>query len=172
MKCNFFLNYESFLRIFIKEGYGKVVKLMKIFSYFDPIYIKMDMNFHFEISVTSQPFWDWIDLKGAKFKLPWFSSPSFIVNTRVVILILDLINEVRNRLENQQKSWLKYYLSNISWAISKRGVHILILHFQEVGWLVGIFQTYQFEGDFNGAAFCNFKQNSIHKLILTDVSMR
>ena len=94
----------------------------------------MDMNFHFEISVTSQPFWDWIDLKGAKFKLPWFSSPSFIANTRVVILILDLINEVRNRLENQQKSWLKYYLSNISWAISKRGVHILILHFQEVGW--------------------------------------
>ena len=132
----------------------------------------MDMNFHFEISVTSQQFWDWIDLKGAKFKLPWFSSPSFIVNTRVVILILDLINEVRNRLENQQKSRLKYYLSNISWAISKRGVHILILHFQEVGWLVGIFQTYQFEGDFNGAAFCNFKQNSIHKLILTDVSMR
>ena len=53
MKCNFFLNYESFLRIFIKEGYGKVVKLMKIFSYFDPIYIKMDMNFHFEISITS-----------------------------------------------------------------------------------------------------------------------
>ena len=68
-----------------------------------------------------------------------------IVNTRVVILILDLINEVRNRLENQQKSWLKYYLSNFSWAINGWGTNFAFWR----GWLVGIFQTYQFEGDFN-----------------------
>ena len=52
--CNFFLNYGSFLRIFM-GGYGKVAKLMKIFCYFDPIYQNGD-EFHFEISVTSQPF--------------------------------------------------------------------------------------------------------------------
>ena len=145
-----------------------MVKWWNWWKYFDPIY----QNGH-EFSL-----WN-ISNISAILRLNWFEGCQIqtalifiIVNTRVVILILDLINEVRNRLENQQKSWLKYYLSNISWAISKRGVHILILHFQEVGWLVGIFQTYQFEGDFNGAAFCNFKQNSIHKLILTDVSMR
>ena len=75
---------------------------------------------------------------------------SFIVN------ILTLINEVRNRLGNQQKSLLKHYLSNFSWAINGRGTNFAFSR----GWLVGIFQTYQFEGDFNSGILQNLNKTA------------